>query len=89
MQCIGEQLRFIRNTVLSELFKNYKQMIRTKKYKRTLQSYRSILEQIEKEKDAKVMKELEKTKPRIFHPTSKIPFQSNRWNSERSKYMDV
>lgn len=65
MQRIGEQLRFIRNTVLGELFKNYKQMIRTKEYKRTLKSYRSILEQIEKEKDAKVVKELEKAKKEL------------------------
>ena len=30
---ISEELRIIRNTVVGLLFKNYKQMIRTKKYK--------------------------------------------------------
>jgi hypothetical protein len=65
MQRIGKQLLLIRNTVLGELYKNYKQMVRTKEFKQTLTSYCSILEQMEKEKGSQAIKLLEKTKKEL------------------------
>ncbi|MDF2854722.1 MAG: Transposase [Neobacillus sp.] len=49
MSRIGEHLRAIRNTVLGKLYKNYKQMIRTKKYKALLKQYRSVSKAISNE----------------------------------------
>ncbi|WP_113805377.1 hypothetical protein [Bacillus taeanensis] len=62
----------IRNTVLGELYKNYKQMIRTKEYKRTLKSYRLISDKIEKEKDSKIIKQLKKTKKELNENFEKL-----------------
>lgn len=38
---INEHLRLIHNTVLGEVLKNYKQMIRTKEYRKVLKNYRN------------------------------------------------
>ncbi|WP_129729771.1 hypothetical protein [Ectobacillus funiculus] len=65
MERIGEQLRIIRNTVLGELLKNYKQMVRTKAYKRTMKLYHFLSEQIDKEKDARELKKLEQKKKEL------------------------
>ncbi|WP_316568763.1 hypothetical protein [Neobacillus sp. YIM B06451] len=57
MNRIGEHLRIIRNTVLSELYKNYLQMVRTKKYKVLLKRYCSVSGEIRKTADdAKLLK---------------------------------
>lgn len=65
MQRIGEHLRVIRNTVLGQLLKNYKQMIRTKEYKRTIKKYRSLCELIEKAKDPAELQKLEEEKKEL------------------------
>lgn len=64
MKRIGEHLRVIRNTVLGELYKNYIQMIRTKKYKTLLKRYRSVSNEIVKaaENDKSLAKELNQLK---------------------------
>lgn len=65
MERIGEQLCIIRNTILGELLKNYKQMVRTKAYKRTMKLYRFLSEQIDKEKDATELRKIEKKKKEV------------------------
>ncbi|MBB6445232.1 hypothetical protein [Bacillus benzoevorans] len=57
---INEQLRVIRNTVLGQLYKNYSQMIRTKEFKKVLKKYRLISNTLNKSKDEKEKKILEK-----------------------------
>ncbi|MEJ1517645.1 hypothetical protein R3O67_30990 [Bacillus cereus] len=59
---IDEHLRVIRNTVVGELFKRYKQMIRTKEYKRTSKKYRILTGFINRTKDKKKLTKLEKEK---------------------------
>ena len=53
MMQIGEQLRLIRNTVLGEIHKKYKQMVRAKEYKRTLKRYRIVSNELKKGKKSK------------------------------------
>ena len=53
---IQEHLRIIRNTVLGELLRNYKQMARTKEYKKLLKRYRYISERLKKIEDGKELK---------------------------------
>jgi hypothetical protein len=67
MKRIGEYLRVIRNTVLGELYKNYLQMIRTKKYKALLKQYRSVSDEILKATDDGeiVEKELNRLKEQL------------------------
>lgn len=59
MKRIGEHLRVIRNTVLGELYKNYQQMIRTKKYKALLKRYRSVSDEIAKSTENDKLLEIE------------------------------
>lgn len=49
MMRIGEHLRIIRNTVVGVLFKNYKQMVRTKKYRALMKQYRLVTEKMSKQ----------------------------------------
>jgi hypothetical protein len=64
MERIGKHLRIIRNTVLGLLYKNYLQMIRTKKYRTLLLRYLSVSKEIEKETVDK--KALEKEKNNLI-----------------------
>ncbi|WP_059172647.1 hypothetical protein [Bacillus sp. FJAT-27445] len=68
MKRIGEHLRVIRNTVLGELYKNYLQMARTKKYNSLLKRYRSVSAEITKNADdAKLLEyELTQLKEQLF-----------------------
>ncbi|MFX3623232.1 MAG: hypothetical protein ACE3JP_04085 [Ectobacillus sp.] len=50
---IQEHLRVIRNTVLGQLDKHYRQMIRTKAHKRLSKQYFHVCEKLEKAKDDK------------------------------------
>ena len=65
LQRIQEHLRQIRNTILGEVMKNYIQMKRTKKYKRTMKNYISTVKHIGKEKDKKQLALLEKDKKEL------------------------
>lgn len=67
---IGEHLRVIRNTVLGELYKNYEQMARTKKYKTLIKRYRSVSEEIEK--DTSNDKLLEKERNQLREQLSEL-----------------
>ncbi|HUS89481.1 MAG TPA: hypothetical protein VMW91_08970 [Desulfosporosinus sp.] len=62
---IGEHLRVIRNTVLGQLVNNYRQMIRTKAYKRLSENYRSLCERMGKADNVKTLQELTERK-KIF-----------------------
>ena len=63
---INEELRIIRNTVLGQLYKRYKEMIRTKKYKHQREEYSKVsLALKQKGLDAKQQKLLEQEKKRL------------------------
>jgi archaellum component FlaC len=48
LERIGKQLRLIRNTVLGQVLKQYRQMVRTKEYKKLSKKFKALCEQIEK-----------------------------------------
>jgi hypothetical protein len=62
---MGEQLRLIRNTVLGQALKRYRQMTRTKEHERLFKQFRNLCEQIEKTKDPKKLQELTHSKKEI------------------------
>lgn len=77
MQRIGEHLRAIRNTVLGQLLKNHKQMVRTKEYKRTIKKYHSLCELIEKTKESAKLQKLKEEKEEL---NEKFETLRNRYN---------
>jgi hypothetical protein len=77
MKRIGEHLRVVRNTVLGQLLKNYKQMVRTKEYKRTIKKYRSLCDLVEKTKDAVELQKLEEEKKELNKKLEALRVQYN------------
>jgi hypothetical protein len=82
MKRIGEHLRVIRNTVLGELYKGYKQMIRTKKYKTLLKQYRSVFAELTKDTGDKklIEKEINNLKEQLaeLRDTHNVTFEFAR-----------
>lgn len=60
-----EHARVIRNTLMGSVYKQYQQMIRTKKYKKTYKKYVNNLKELNNSEDKKIITSLNKEKKQL------------------------
>lgn len=75
----NEHLRVIRNTILGQIKKNYEQMIRTKRYKRTNKQYKAVCTEI-----AAVQKQLNRLNELLETKKTETSIQRKMWREELS-----